>query len=145
MQAGVTDMIPDEEMRELFDTECSGHLLRVNDGLLSLENNPSDRSALEAVFREIHGLKGAARMLGLTDIEFISRAMEEIFGAARNGIVTLNGESVQVLRTALEAVRCLAGEAVSGDPADVSPHFILHSLKYVMSDNNVSNNFSGAD
>ncbi len=76
-------MIEDKELRDLFKIECAEHLQRLSDGLLRLEKNPTDLATLEEVFREAHSLKGAARMVGVSDIETLAHQFEDILGMPR--------------------------------------------------------------
>ncbi len=71
-------MIEDQEFRDLFKVESGEHLQRLDEGLMSLEKTPHDPAILEELFREAHSLKGASRMLGLTDIEAMSHHLEEM-------------------------------------------------------------------
>ena len=64
-------MIEDLELRSLFKPDSEEHLRLLEDGLLSLESNPTDGKTLEEVFRGAHSLKGGAGMLGLRNIERI--------------------------------------------------------------------------
>ena len=43
---------------EMFLDESREHLQSLNDGLLSLENDPEDLSVLNEIFRNAHTLKG---------------------------------------------------------------------------------------
>jgi two-component system, chemotaxis family, sensor kinase CheA len=125
-------MIDDNEMRDLFSTESGEHLQRINDCLLSLEKDPSDVNVLEEIFREIHSLKGAARMIGLTDIEEVSHGIEDILGAARKGELIINKNVSDTIYRALDATRLLVREAVTGEPAGVSNREVMDFLKHEM-------------
>jgi two-component system chemotaxis sensor kinase CheA len=82
-------MIEDLELRSLFKTESEEHLRLLEEGLLRLEGNPTDRKTLEEVFRGAHSLKGGAAMLGLRSIEQLAHGFEDVLNAARQGKVVL--------------------------------------------------------
>jgi len=107
-------MISDPELRALFAAESEEHLRALDEGLLRLEGAPDDKATLEEVFRHAHSLKGAARMLGLGDIETLAHAFEEALGLAARGRVALSGERIERLLGALDAVRSLVREGVTG-------------------------------
>lgn len=77
--------IEDQEMRQLFRTECDERLQRLDAGWLQLEKEPSNTVLIEDLFREAHSVKGAARMLGLLDIQDLAHGMEDELGAIRKG------------------------------------------------------------
>lgn len=71
-----------------FRDETKEHLAAISDGLLALEKatDPGKCQALlEAVFREAHSLKGAARAVNMGGIESLSHALEGVFAAFRRG------------------------------------------------------------
>src|SRR5262249_37596358 len=107
-------MIEDEELRTLFRAESEEHLQLLETGLLRLEAAPEDSSTLEEVFRAAHSIKGAARMLGIQAVEVVAHQFEEVLGAARRGQAALTPETVDRLSQALDAIRSLVDEAVTG-------------------------------
>lgn len=105
-------MIEDKELRNLFKIEGEERLQHLDDGLLRLEQAPSDQKLLEELFREAHSLKGAARMLGLTQIQTKAHQLEDAFGAARKGEAALNPDAVAGMNQTLVAIRGLVLEAI---------------------------------
>ena len=70
-------MIEDPELRELFAAESEEHLQQLEEGLLHLERHPDDMAMLKDLFREAHSLKGAARRLGVRDVEVLAHHFED--------------------------------------------------------------------
>jgi len=108
-------MIEDKELRDLFKAEGGEHVQRLNDGLLRLEKNPKDSATLEEVFREAHSLKGAARMVGVVDVENISHKLEDMLGLIKKGAMELTPEIFDSIFKSLDAIRKLIHEAVTGE------------------------------
>ena len=66
------------ELRAAFAVEAEEHVQAVSAGLLDLEkrDDASQRAAtFEAVYREAHSLKGAARAVNFTDIESVCQSL----------------------------------------------------------------------
>ncbi|MEW6351845.1 MAG: hybrid sensor histidine kinase/response regulator [Thermodesulfobacteriota bacterium] len=120
--------IADNELRDLFRIESGEQLLALDRGLLELEKDPDNRPLLEEVFRQIHSLKGGVRMLLLPDMEAIAHRFESVLGAARKGELHLTSEILDPLFRALDALRKLAHEAVTGEPAAVTVPEVLAQL-----------------
>lgn len=118
-------MIEDKELRDLFKIECSDHIQKLSDGLLRLEKEPKDSAILQEVFREAHSLKGAARMVGVSDVEAIAHKFEDILGAAKGGKTVLTSEVIDRLYGGLDSIQRLVSEAVSGEKAGVNVREIL--------------------
>lgn len=112
-------MIEDKELRSLFKIESEERILHLDTGLLRLEQTPSDQTLLEDLFREAHSLKGAARMLELTDIQTLSHQLEDALGAAKKGEATLQADAVASMTKTLEEIRRLVRIAIGEEPAPV--------------------------
>lgn len=108
-------MIEDKELRDLFKVESSEHLQKLDDGFLSLEKEPGNTALVAEVMREAHSLKGAARMLGLTEIETLSHRLEDILNAAKKGETALTPETIDNMYKALDRVKKLVHEAITGE------------------------------
>ena len=69
-----------------FRVETKEHLTALSAGLIELEKSATDekrQEILEAVFREAHSLKGAARAVNVSGIESLCHALESVFAALR--------------------------------------------------------------
>lgn len=122
-------MIEDGELRGLFKIESAEHLQRLDQCLLSLEKDPRNADVLSEALREAHSMKGAAHMLGLGDIETLSHRMEDLLAAANRGEILLSPTMMDGLSRALEALRRLCAEAVTGEASGVSVAAVLGELK----------------
>lgn len=105
-------MIADEQLRTLFKTESSERLQHLDDGLLRLENKQSDPALLEELFREAHSLKGAARIVGLTEIQDLAHQLEDNLGLVKAAGAAPPPETLASLNQTLEAIRRLVQTAI---------------------------------
>jgi two-component system sensor histidine kinase and response regulator WspE len=92
-----TDDLSRLSLLDLFREEAQTQTRVLSGGLLALEHNPTDASALEACMRAAHSLKGAARIIGLQDGVDIAHVMEECFVAAQRRELTLSALHVDEL------------------------------------------------
>src|SRR5262245_15577069 len=121
-------MIEDLEFRSLFKTESQEHLQQLDDKLLGLEKDPKDQASLQEAFRIAHSLKGSARMLGVTGVEAIAHRFEDMLDSARLGTTILSSEVVDRMYGALDAIRELVHEALTGEPVSVNLAAVLQQL-----------------
>src|SRR4028119_427524 len=121
-------MIQDEELRNLYKVASADHIQKIEAGLLHLEKNPLDRSQLEQLLREMHSLKGDSRMLGVKDAETLTHQMEDILGGVKRNERVLSPPVMNCLYHGLDAIRKIAQEAVTGQPAGVSVFHVLAQL-----------------
>ncbi len=111
--------IDDEELRSLYETASAEHLTAIEEGLLQLERQPQDLSPLKALLRDAHSLKGDSRMLGVADAETVVHQMEEVLISIEQGKLLVTPTVCDSLYQGLDAVRKIAHEAVTGEPANL--------------------------
>lgn len=104
-----------------FRVEADEHLESLSSSLLELGKEPSaerSRELVEVTFRAMHTLKGAARSVGLMDVEAVCQGCELVLSDVVRGRLGLTDEIVAQLQEGVDAVAALmAGRA---DPADAS-------------------------
>ena len=120
--------IEDDELRVLYRDASQDHLETLESGLLHLEKNPDDRIKLEEMLRAAHSLKGDSRMLGVQDAETLTHEMEDLLSSVEQGERVLTSALCDCLYQGLDAVRKIAREAVTGEPAEVSVFHVVAQL-----------------
>lgn len=101
-----------------FRVEAEEHLQAITANLLALDRElpPAEASGLvEATFREVHTLKGAARSVSLMDAEALCQALESLLSRITRGHLALSRPLLQRLHEGADGVaRLLAGGGVPG-------------------------------
>ncbi len=121
--------IEDEELRGIFQAEASESLEKLEQGLLALEASPDHPELIESVFRVAHSLKGSAGMLGVSSIELLAHQFEDILDEARRGRSPLTSALADQLYQALDSMRALLDEAITGKSSGIDLRALLESLK----------------
>jgi len=96
-----------------FKIEADEHLKAIAMGLLDLEKSPAGtehESLVETMYREAHSLKGAARSVGMTDIESVCQVVESVFATMKAGEVQLSTELFDVLHRSTDIMTDLLAE-----------------------------------
>jgi len=75
------DMSP---YRDLFVSESRNHLTIFNELIVQLEDNLSDRAAIDEMFRHAHSLKGMAATMQFDDVTALAHRMEDLLGRVRS-------------------------------------------------------------
>lgn len=93
------DFLDDEfdEILNIFLAESEEIISRINTNLLDLEKNQQDEEIILSLFRDAHSLKGAARMIGFTNIQDIAHKIEDILGIAKDDKTGINPQMIEVL------------------------------------------------
>lgn len=106
-QAPADMALPSAEAAELaasFVEESRTLLEEANAALLALEGNPDDREAVNALFRSVHSIKGAAGLFDLPALIHLVHAGEDLLGAMREGKVRMDGDAADELLGGLDYV-----------------------------------------
>jgi len=98
-----------EKFLAQFFLEASEKVQRVENKLIELENNPNDEQSLLAIQRDMHTVKGSARMVGLAAISQLAHRLEDIFsyfsgqrGLFKTQFLEKLYQVLDVLKTAIE-------------------------------------------
>src|ERR671932_1057094 len=97
-----------------FAVEAQEHLQALTAHLLALGRSlpPEEvREIVEATFREMHTLKGAARAVSLMEVEALCQEMETVLHRLTRGDLDLNRAILEHLQEGIDGVaRLLTGE-----------------------------------
>ncbi|NOG69179.1 chemotaxis protein CheW [Roseicella sp. DB1501] len=102
-----------------FLTETNEGLLALDAALVRLERAPQGAATLSEVFRIVHTIKGTCGFLGLTRLERVAHAAENVLGRYRDGTLPVTQGGISLILAALDAIRgIVAGlEATGQEPA----------------------------
>ena len=88
-----------EELMNIFQTESEEILERIFEHLMELEKDPSNQDLTATLYRELHSIKGAIRMVGFNNIQTIIHKIEDIFDAVNSTHIVLDHEKITVITT----------------------------------------------
>ena len=90
-----------------FKEEVEEHLQALTMGLISLESHPDDSGSIGEVFRRVHTVKGAARMMGFGQVAELAHAMEDVLDDLRSGRMRASPPLLDAMLTAVDMLRDL--------------------------------------
>ncbi len=103
---------------EFFIVEAGEHVQSLNNGLLSLERDPSNRSIIDELFRAAHTLKGSAAMMGFQGISDVAHKAEDMLGQFRSGSMPIVKATLNFLFDTVDAVKIMVDNVSSKRPED---------------------------
>ena len=104
-----------KEVMEIFRSESDEILERIFNNLFSLESTPANKELTNNVYRDLHSLKGAVRMIGYNNIQTILHKMEDIFDSVNSNKFCLNVDILKVLINSLEVVARFLQESIKNN------------------------------
>ncbi len=108
-----------------FITETSESLSILDSELVKLEQNPNDSGILGNIFRLVHTIKGTCGFIGLSRLEKVAHAGENVLGKIRDGEMNVSPEGVSLILEALDTIKSIMdylgqhGEEPEGSDADL--------------------------
>ncbi len=106
-------------MTALFRHEVQRNTVILTEGLSVLAVDPSHDILLEPLERAAQQIKAAARIIDLRPAGDLAGAVEDVFSAVRRKAITLSGNRVSDLLTAVDVFRSLSDHAM--DPTQPKP------------------------
>jgi two-component system chemotaxis sensor kinase CheA len=95
----------DPELISDFIVESREHLVNIESQVLTLEREPSDGEALNAVFRGFHTIKGLAGFLELWEVQKLAHEVETVLDRARNSQWTINPTGIDAILESSDYLR----------------------------------------
>jgi two-component system, chemotaxis family, sensor kinase CheA len=99
-----------KELLSMFKMEAAEHIQSIFSGLQELETTGTDvryKEITETLHRAAHSLKGAARTIGLSDVEPICQTLESFFGVMKRQKVQLTPDLKELIRRAVSGLQTL--------------------------------------
>ena len=96
-----------KKLRVTFKIEATEGVSKITSNLIELEKATGDplRSVqIEALFREAHSLKGAARAVNVTEIEAICQSLESVFSGLKGKQLKLFQGMFDIFHTAVDLI-----------------------------------------
>lgn len=125
-------MSQQEKYAELFAAEAREHLAEMSRALVVLEDEPSDRESLDAIFRSVHTIKGMAAAMGYEVAARLAHNVESILDELRQGRREADSTVIDLLLEASDQLDEVVVATVEGseppDPALMIERIVLWRL-----------------
>jgi len=102
---GPSSLAQDPELLSDFVLESREHLAAIESQLLTLEREPHDGEALNAIFRGFHTIKGLAGFLELWDVQKLAHEVETVLDRARNLELTITTPAIDAILQSADHLR----------------------------------------
>jgi len=109
------------EAREILD--------QLGEQMVALEHAPTDRDALNAVFRGFHTIKGGAGFLDFGPMVEICHAVEDRLNVARDGTVPMDADAFDGAQQSLDLLVDMLAAVSNNEEPEHAPAALLKSLR----------------
>ena len=124
----------DKEVLNIFQTETEEILERLFNNLFSLETTPANKELIANVYRDMHSLKGAIRMVGFNNIQMIIHKMEDVFDAVNQEKYVLEPDVVRLISKTLETAAGYLQESVKNGREIIDDDYTaaISNIEYIV-------------
>ncbi|USG60525.1 chemotaxis protein CheW [Sneathiella marina] len=107
-----------DDLLSEFLTETNENIGIVDASLVVLEQDPSDESQIDNIFRLVHTIKGTCGFLGLPRLEAVAHAGENVLGKIRDRELTVTSDVVTIILEAMDVIKDILAviEETEGEP-----------------------------
>jgi two-component system chemotaxis sensor kinase CheA len=88
-----------------FLAETHEGLAALDVALVRLEKQPDDQPTISEIFRVIHTIKGTCGFLGLSRLESVAHAAENVLGRYRDGTLAVTPDGITLVLGALDRIK----------------------------------------
>lgn len=118
----------DDRFLDMFFEEARELLMVLEEGLMELESRQGDRAFLDKVFRSAHSIKGAAAMVGLSNVAGFTDRIETVLDKIRSAAVPVDSDIISTLLEARDQLNGLVDAAATGNFQEPSAG-LVHRLE----------------
>lgn len=108
-----------QALLEKFRTVAKERLERLNNSFLTLESDPTDEQASSTLLREIHTLKGEAKLMGFQKVNIVAHKTEDLIFRARDQAYRASEELGQCVLSGLDLIEHLMEVGGDSDQAQL--------------------------
>ena len=122
-----------QELMSIFQVESEEILDKIFENLMNLESDQKNRELYATLYRDLHSIKGAIRMVGFNNIQTIIHKIEDIFDKINSCGAILDLEKITIINKSLEIVSKYLRESVQNQREIIGSEFnsTISTLEYI--------------
>ncbi len=121
--------INNEELLKDFFSEAEQQVENLESNILVIENDPSNREAIDEIFRAAHTLKGGSATVEMTELSGFTHVVEDLLDEIRSDRVDVTGPVVDVLLSSIDVIKAMLEARQDGGIYDADVEPIKNTLK----------------
>ncbi|EJN60302.1 chemotaxis protein CheA [Halogranum rubrum] len=107
--------------RQIFVEESKEQITELNNSLLSLESDPDDAEAMDAIFRTAHTLKGNSAAMGFENASTLAHALEDLLDEVRQGRIGVTPELMDLLFDGIDELEAMLADIAEDGETNIDP------------------------
>lgn len=104
-----------EELLKDFFAEAEQQVETLESNVLVIENDPSNREAVDEIFRAAHTLKGGSATVEMTELSSFTHTVEDVLDEIRSDRLQITEDVVDVLLSSIDIVKAMLDARSGGN------------------------------
>ncbi len=110
----MSDFIDDGLLKDYFD-EAFSQIEMLEENILVLEKDKTNKDAIDTIFRAAHTLKGGSASVKMDEISKFTHTLENVMDEIRAGKITVDSAIIDILLNALDIIKAMVNERRDGN------------------------------
>ena len=107
--------INNEELLKDFFSEAEQQVEQLESNILVIEQDPTNKEAIDEIFRAAHTLKGGSATVEMSELSGFTHAVEDLLDAIRSNKVTVTEDTIDLLLHALDIIKDMLAARSNGE------------------------------
>jgi two-component system chemotaxis sensor kinase CheA len=111
-----------EELLKDFFAEATSQVETLEQNVLVLENDPTNKDAIDEIFRAAHTLKGGSGTVEMTNLAQFTHLVEDVLDGIRSGKSSVTEPVIDALLASIDVIKAMLDARANGESysADIS-------------------------
>jgi chemotaxis protein histidine kinase CheA len=115
------------QFKQKFIEEANTSLVNLDNALLELEKDPSNKQFIDESFRVMHTIKGASGMYGFDQVVEVTHELESLFDIVRENKIVVPQQLIEVTFEAADHIRSLLIDEEFANMENIQRHGALRT------------------
>ncbi|NIZ40629.1 chemotaxis protein CheA [Entomospira entomophila] len=103
-----------DELLKIFYLEAEQQVEKLEQNVLAMEEDPSDKEAIDEIFRAAHTIKGGAATVQMTELAEFTHAVEDLLDEIRADKIIATSEIVDAILRGIDVIKAMFEERKNG-------------------------------
>ncbi|NIZ46876.1 chemotaxis protein CheA [Entomospira nematocerorum] len=103
-----------DELLKIFYLEAEQQVEKLEQNVLAMEEDPSDKEAIDEIFRAAHTIKGGAATVQMSELAEFTHAVEDLLDEIRADKIIATSEIVDAILRGIDVVKAMLEERKNG-------------------------------
>ena len=117
-----------EELLKDFFSEAEQQVEQLESNILVIESDPSNKEAIDEIFRAAHTLKGGSATVEMTELSHFTHSVEDVLDEIRSDRIKIDEDVVDLLLSSIDVIKAMLDAKKEGTSYDEDTEVITSKL-----------------